>query len=62
MEGVLFRGKGFASDDGTLVFNSGSNQDFNLIAEGQIDPDTFRIEGIYATGTLVGEVRGRYAD
>ncbi len=61
-DGLRFSAEGFVSEDGTVTLTSGRGTDFAVIAEGHIDADTHRIEGLYAVGSLVGDVKGRRAD
>ena len=63
-EGQRFSASGFVSEDGTLALLG--VQPAEVIAEAYIDPDTKKIEGIYAMGrganAMIGDITGQGAD
>ena len=61
-DGMSFEGRGFISEDGTLVLDNGKSAQFTIIAEALLDVETGKIEGLYSVGPKVGLIIGKRAD
>ena len=64
VSGNRFSASGFVSEDGTMALLGAAPDE--LLAEGFIDPDTRKINGIYSIGrresVLIGDISGKEAD
>ena len=58
-----YEGAGFVTSDGTLVLEDVLASDGRVVmAEGHIDQETYRLEGLWRVGDRTGQLTGRRAD
>jgi hypothetical protein len=63
IDDVEYIGTGFVTSDGTMVMQDVlTSEDEVVMAEGHIDQDTFRLEGLWRVGDRTGGISGRRAD